>query len=383
MDGRNREAGSVALAIIGSRGVPARYGGFETFAEHLALHMRGRGVGVCVVGEQGPVTGAAEGDPLEGVELRATRTLKGRNPFLYYLESALKIPAGCSAVLCLGPGGIIAWPICLLRGMRFIVNLDGLNSRRTKWPPHKRVLFRLLESLVAALPVDKVLDSEALRGAFRVPAWARSRVHVIEYGAVDIASLGDTEDDAELIGELGVDLASGYDLVVARLEPENSIEMIVSAHRLSESPRPLVVVGNWGSVELERRVRAEAAPHVLFAGAIHDQSVLHALRRSASAYLHGHQVGGTNPSLVEAMAAGSAIVAHDNPFNRTTLAGSQASYFGSRADLAVILAGGPLRSPGEGDRSPYEVYREKYRWDLIGARYERLLGYESQGAARA
>ncbi len=383
MGRRGREGGRVDLSIIGSRGIPATYGGFETFAEHLALYMRDTGVGVCVVGERAPDAFVGGEDPLEGVELVSAKNRKGSHPFLYYLESALKVPAGCRAVLCLGPGGIVAWPICVLRGMRFIVNLDGLNSRRTKWPGYKRRLFRFLELLVSALPVDKVLDSEALRGAFWVPPWSRSRVHVIEYGSLDIASMGAGVDDAALIGEAGVDPDSEYCLVVARLEPENSIEMIVAAHRLSGTPCPLVIVGNWGSAGLEARVRAKAAPHVLFVGAIHDQSVLHALRRSASTYLHGHQVGGTNPSLVEAMAAGNVVIAHDNPYNRATLDGCQARFFGSTEELAAILE---LPAPGPGSeagRSCYEAYRKRYRWDLIGARYERLLGYKRQAGGWA
>lgn len=363
------------ICIIGSRGVPASYGGFETFAEHLARFLAKRGVPVCVVGEPVSEASSVDSSSLEGVEIRHTRNKKGRNPLLYYIESAFKAPRSCGAILCLGPGGIFAWPVCLIRGTKLVLNLDGLNSRRQKWSWLKRKLFRALEVTAALLPIDKVLDSRALTTEFSVPSWGAERIHVIEYGSVDIAASGNREDDRARLRELGLELGR-YFLVVARLEPENSIETIISAHRRSETHKPLVVVGNWGSAELEERVKADAAESCMFLGAIHDQSELHALRRSAAAYLHGHQVGGTNPSLVEAMAADNQIIAHDNPFNRTTLEGCEAQYFSSVADLGEILREHdserkPLTSNG---RSCYEVYQERYTWSDICTRYGRMLG---------
>ena len=367
------------VCIIGSRGVPACYGGFETFAEHFARYLAESRVRVCVVGENQGELAESDAAALDGIEIVHTTKQKGLNPILFYIESAWKMPSGFPVVLCLGPGGIFAWPICFFRGTKLVLNLDGLNSRRQKWSWLKQKMFRLLETLAALLPIEKVLDSQALVPEFWVPNSSKARVHVVEYGSVDIAAKGSLAQDEAVLNEWGL-AVEDFLLVVARLEPENSIEMIAAAHRRSGTPTPLVVVGNWGSKDFERRVRAEAAENCVFLGAIHNQTRLHALRRTAAVYLHGHQVGGTNPSLVEAMASDRPILAHDNPFNRATLEGGVARFFSDIDDLAESLRrldDGKVSSSEQNDRTCYEVYRDRYTWEKICTRYVQVLARAS------
>ncbi|KAI5912302.1 glycosyltransferase [Azoarcus sp. PA01] len=198
---------------------------------------------------------------------------------------------------------------------------------------------------------------------------SEGKISVIPYGAERIESA-----DQAPLAALGLE-PRRFLTLVARPEPENSILEAVSAFSRRPRGQVLAVLGNYDvSNAYHRAVKAAAGPEVRFVGAIYDKVVLRSLRFHCSAYVHGHQVGGTNPSLVEALGAGNAVIAHDNRFNRW-VAGEAGVYF-KDADECAALFDRVLDAPGELEamRAASRVrHQERFTWDRILAEYEALL----------
>lgn len=366
------------LRILGTRGVPAAHGGFETFAEVLSLHLVRRGWDVVVYCQQAI-------DPSEAGESKLSRdTWQG--------VERIHIPVGLA-----GPAGTIEFDlkctwhvlqhepcICLilgyntamlsllyrLRGRLTIMNMDGLEWRRSKWPWPVRGWFYLNERFGCWFSNHLIADNPeiARRLSQFVP---KGKVTMIPYGADSIESA-----DVSVLSRFGVQ-ASRYALVVARAEPENSILEIVSA--FSRRPRgvKLIVIGNYEEkrYSYHRKVLQAASEEVLFPGTIYEAKVIRALRYWSTLYIHGHRVGGTNPSLVEALGAGNPVIAHDNSFNRWTL-GQAGEYFQDEDSCARLLDQllnnvTALRRMGAASR---QRHADTFCWELPLSTYENLLG---------
>jgi len=194
---------------------------------------------------------------------------------------------------------------------------------------------------------------------------------MIPYGANPVSSA-----DPAPLQKIGLGLHSdGYFLTVARLEPENSILEIIQAHNQANTTAPLVVLGKLCPKNAyHRRICQFAGPNVLFPGPIYDNPTLSALRFHARAYMHGHQVGGTNPSLVEALGAGNAVIAHDNRFNRWT-AGPEQQFFGDVGTCAQSIerlwSDDILKKRAQ--KAALARFNERFRWDDILAHYRSLM----------
>ncbi|CAH2780612.1 MAG: Alpha-D-GlcNAc alpha-1,2-L-rhamnosyltransferase (EC [uncultured Caballeronia sp.] len=307
------------IAILGTRGIPASYGGFETFAERLALYLVERGWRVTVY---------CQG--LEGDEIRYEDMWKGvhriviparRQGALGTMEfdwrcvrDAAERSHYNTAVFCL-------W--LRLMGVTNLINMDGLEWHRQKWRFHERAWLWANERIGCWVGNHLIADHPAIADhlATRVK---RAKITTIPYG-------GDRVDrsDETTLERYGV-RSDNYGIVIARPEPENSILEIVQAFSKQRRDAKLVVLGVFYSDRnpYHNEVVNAASEEVLFVGPIYERSTLNALRQHARFYLHGHRVGGTNPSLVEALGAGNAVIAHDNVFNRW-VAGSHARFFDS------------------------------------------------------
>jgi glycosyltransferase involved in cell wall biosynthesis len=218
-----------------------------------------------------------------------------------------------------------------LFGMPNIMNMDGIEWKREKWSLPARAWFLFNEWAGARVANHLVADHpEISRHLSRHTA--REKIAVIPYGADSVTSAPE-----QLIQKYGL-ASKRYHLLIARPEPENSILEIVRAYSLRERGMPLVILGNYKAdgTSYQKRVRDEAGAEVIFLGAIFDRDIVRALRVHCRAYFHGHRVGGTNPSLVESLAAGNAVIAHDNRFTRW-VAGEGARYFRSSEDIDGIL----------------------------------------------
>lgn len=356
------------IAILGARGIPAQYGGFETFAEQLSVRLVQRGFDVTVYAECDDV-------PLPDASYRGVRVRYRQRPswgaasvIAYDCACLWDARRGYDLVYMLGYGAAWAcwWP--RIWGTPVWINVDGLEWARSKWRAPVRWYLRLMEWMATQTAIRLVADAEAIAQRFRQRYPRAAPCITLAYGAdlVDVAGV----DPAPLCRW---NLCPGrYALVVARPEPENHIFEIIQGYLRSQTDWPLAIVGDVsGTTRYQRQLLACAGPHVRFLGAIYDRNALTALRAHAGVYLHGHSVGGTNPSLLESMACGSLVIAHDNPFNRE-VAGDAAWYFRTPDDLCAALAAMDAESPEQRARRRHraqEIVRRRYDWGRIADAY--------------
>lgn len=357
------------LAILGTRGIPARYGGFETFAEKLTTGLIHHGFDVTVFCESGET---ASPEAFHGVKLRyvSAPALGPLQTILYDLQCLWGARKGYDIVYMLGYG---AAPFCLiprLWGAQVWINPDGLEWARAKWGFVAKTYFRLMEWTCLHTANRIIADAHAIEASLASRHGRISACTVIPYGCDVIEAPPSTD----LLSNWGL-TPGDYYLVVCRLEPENHVLEILEGFQRSASARQLVVVGNHlldNSYAVQ--LRAVRDSRIRMIGTIYDGEKLTALRYHSFGYIHGHSVGGTNPSLLEAMGCGNLVFAHDNPFNRETLDGNGLFFLdeveltslldkaeGADADLAKHRAGAKLRA------------LTCYQWPDIVARYASLL----------
>lgn len=324
------------LRILGIRGVPAAHGGFETFAEYLALYLVDKGwrvVVYCQEEGQGPVFT----DTWQGVErVRIPVTGNGAKSTIVFDWKAT-VHAAKQGDLCLTLGYNTAVFCAALRlcGVPNVINMDGIEWSRAKWGAVAKTWFWLNEWAGSWLGNHLVADHPEIKKHLSTRVSER-KITTIPYGADPVCTA-----DLALLAPLGLQ-AGNYLSVIARPEPENSLLEIVRGFSSQRRGVQLVVLGKYDpAVPFHKSVLDAASDEVKFVGAIYDKPVVQAIRCHSLAYVHGHQVGGTNPSLVEALGAGNAIIAHDNRFNRW-VAGPGAAYFadadGFSRELNRLLA---------------------------------------------
>lgn len=331
------------LRILGIRGVPAAHGGFESFAEALALHLVAEGWRVIVYCQEDGA-GPLREEAWQGIERIvvpvATPGTAGTVVFdwrcIAHVCAQARAHGAAATGLCLTLGyntalfcARLAWA-----GVRNVINMDGIEWRRAKWGVAARSWLWLNERAGCRLGDHLVADHPAIR-AHLATRTAATRITAIPYGA-DAVPRADTPEVHQALAQRGL-VSGGYATLIARPEPENSILEVVQAWSARRRGCLLAVLGRYDDADpYHRRVRAAAGPEVRFLGAIYDRELVPQLRAHGRLYLHGHQVGGTNPSLVEALGAGNAVVAHDNRFNRW-VAGPGAAYFTDAASLDAVL----------------------------------------------
>jgi len=357
------------LRILGTRGVPAAHGGFETFAEHLALYLVERGWRVVVYCQEdghGPVFE----DTWRGVErVRMPVAAAGPKGTIQFDWMATRHAAKHRDLcLTLGYNTAVFCALLRLKGIPNLINMDGIEWSRAKWGGVAKTWFWMNDWAGCWLGNHLVADHPEIKRHLSTRV-AADKVTTIAYGA---DPLHDIPDDK--VRGLGLE-PGRYLTLVARPEPENSILEVVQG--FSRAPRgvTLTVLGNYQADNAyHRAVKEAASAEVKFVGAIYDKPTVQALRFHSLAYVHGHQVGGTNPSLVEALGAGNAVIAHDNRFNRW-VAGPPASYFAGADGFATVLDEvlkdpARLQAMKQASRSRFE---ECFTWNHILAQYEGLL----------
>lgn len=357
------------LRILGTRGVPAAHGGFETFAEHLALYLVAQGWRVVVYCQEDG-TGPVFEDTWQGVErVRMPVAQEGpKGTIVFDWQATAHAARHKDLCLTLGYNTAVFCSLLRLKGIPNIINMDGIEWSRMKWGPVAKTWFWLNDwagcwlgnHLVADHPQIKVHLTSRVRA---------DKITTIPYGA-------DAVTDAPTAPVQALGLVPGqFMTVIARPEPENSLLEIVQGFSARPRGLQLVVLGNYSEGNaFHRAVKAAASDEVRFVGAIYDKVVVQALRFHSAAYVHGHQVGGTNPSLVEALGAGNAVLAHDNRFNRWVV-GEGALYF-SGADGFARCMDELQQNPGKLQAlraAGQQRYREAFTWIDVLQQYETLL----------
>ena len=292
------------LAILGTRGVPANYGGFETFAAELSTRLAQRGHEVSVYcREEGPefwngvhriVLPAAKHKYLETVS----------HAFLSALDALRR---DFDAVLVCNAANAFVLPILRAGRIKTAINVDGIERKRRKWNVLGRAVYSIGEAMSVSFAHEVVADAEVIASYYR-EHYAAAPV-TIPYGA-DFPS----EEDSDVLERLGI--RGDYILYVSRFEPENNpLEVVLAYEKLEDAP-PLVMLGKGlYAKELVEELHRHRSERVLFPGALYGRDY-RTLQRNALIYIQATEVGGTHPALIEAMAAGGVVLAHDTPENR-------------------------------------------------------------------
>ena len=353
------------IAILGTRGIPARYGGFETFAEQLAARLVSAGVDVTVYCEH-----SSTDQPV--AEYRGIKLVYKRAPRLGPL-STIVFDFVClwhsrrnfDVVYMLGYGASLFCFIPRLWGSAVWINMDGIEWARSKWSWIAKSWFMAMEALAMRTASLVIADAEAIRAHLERRHSGTARMAVISYGADMVSAPPDTS----LLAAWQLSPA-GYYLVVCRLEPENQVREIIEGFSRTTSQHPLIIVGDHTSGTSYVNDLLETGDNrIRFIGAVYDKQLLQALRWHCRAYCHGHSVGGTNPSLLEALGCGNRVLAHDNLFNREVAQGC-ARYFASADNFRQIVEAVDGVATSESDRKAAQRrVLDHYDWDTIAESY--------------
>jgi glycosyltransferase involved in cell wall biosynthesis len=353
------------IAILGTRGIPARYGGFETFAEELSRRLVARGHQVTVYCRQ-----RHSSPTCQGVSLRYLPTIRHKyfdtvaHTFLSTLDLLLdRRPQ--AALYCNAANAIFTFLPRLL-GVPVAINVDGLERKRKKWNRMARAWYRLSEWLATFFPTVVVTDAQHIANYYRCRYGKTT--HFIPYGAESgrVAS-------CELPRQLGLE-PGRYFLYVSRMEPENNALLVREAFERVETPMKLALVGDAPYArDYIERVRATRDPRVVMPGAIYGQGY-HELTSHCFAYIHATEVGGTHPALIEAMGRRALVLYLNTPENAEVAEGAGIPFEPQEltSKLEEVLA--MREEEREAWRAQAEArVRERYDWERVTDAYEELL----------
>lgn len=367
-----------SVAIIGTRGYPSYYGGFETAVRKLAPFLADEDWDVTVYSRPG-ATKPDDPDRDRRVNVVTTRgsESKSASTLTYGLTAslhAMRSRPDVALVMNVANGYFL--PLLRLRGVRTVVNVDGIEWDRAKWGRFAKAVFRIGARLTAKFADLLVFDSHEIARRWK-KEFGRDGVY-IPYG-------GDETRDLPL--EPGL-RHRGYVLVVARFVPENTVPEFLDAAEAIAEILPVVIVGSSGyGGDLDRRVAEIASRNkrVIWLGHLSDDLRLHSLWQHAAVYFHGHSVGGTNPTLVQAMATATPVVARDTVYNREVL-GDGGTFCAPDSSSIVDAVTALARDPRAQDQLSQRAFarsRSIYTWDLVCSAYERTLRSADRGSTDA
>jgi glycosyltransferase involved in cell wall biosynthesis len=360
----------VRIGILGTRGIPARYGGFETLAEELSARLAARGHDVTVYTRTRYAEPGLESH--RGARIRVLPTVPSKylDTVVHGLLSAVDAAfASFDAVLVCN--AINAWCSFLPRlsgRTRVVLNVDGLERNRRKWNALGRLAYRVSERLSTIVPDAVVSDAKVIQDYYRQRFGFASVF--IPYGGDLPGPVGrETLDRLDLEPER-------YVLYVSRLEPENNAEAVVRAYRDVPGDMPLVIVGDAPyAAEYIARLRAAADARVRMPGAIYGEGYRQLLA-NAAVYVQATEVGGTHPALVEAMGYGRLVAYNATPENEEVAGGAGLPFDARRPETLTELLARYLDDPAGAsvwkERARTRT-RERYRWDDVSDRYEAVL----------
>lgn len=354
------------IAILGTRGVPPRYGGFETFAAELGKRLVQRGHYVSVYCRSGR---DRSWNGMERIVLPAIGHKYFETVSHTFLSALHATGRDFDVVLVCNAANAFVLPLLRAARIPVAINVDGIERRRRKWNVLGRAVYAAGESLAVIFAGRVVADAEVIAAYYR-QQWSAEPV-VIPYGS-DFPD----EEDSDVLARLGL-RPDHYILYVSRFEPENNpLEVVLAYEKLAGAP-PLVMVGEGKyAAGLVRELQRHAGPNVRLPGALYGRDY-RTLQRRASLYVQATEVGGTHPAMIEAMGSGGCVVAHDTPENRE-VGGDAVRYFrlGQQETLSGILReclAAPPQVREAMRRSARLRVGALYRWDLVTDAYEQLF----------
>jgi len=357
------------IGILGTRGIPNHYGGFEQFAEHLSKGLSEKGHEVIVYNSHNHPYQHRKWNNVEIIHCYdPERTFGTVGQFLYDFNCILDTrKRNLDVLLMLGFTSSSAWGWLYPRKTRIVFNMDGLEWKRTKYSKIVRRFLLFAEGLAVKFGDFYIADSPLIQ-SFLLEKYNISSEY-IPYGAEIFLN-----ENHQLLEEYQV-TPFNYYLLMARMEPENNIETILDGFSCSNSIKKIVVIGNttnkFGNYLL---TKFRSDDRILFIGAVYNNcQKLHTLKTFCHLYFHGHSVGGTNPSLLEAMASRALIAAHDNRFNKCILQ-NNAFYFETISDVKHIIEN-TYRDETEMTMIQNNLNRIKrdFCWNKVISEYEHFL----------
>ena len=356
------------VALLGTRGVPARYGGFETCIEEVGSRLATQGYDVTVYC-RAVETDEEPRDTYRGMNLvhlpaarrRSIETLSHTS-----LSVAHLLRAGTDAAIMFNAANAPLLPALRVAGIPVATHVDGLEWLRGKWGKTGRQYYRRAEEMAVRWSDALIADAPGIQDYY-ASAFGAATVP-LAYGAPLIEA-----DQPHLLDQVGLN-PRGYHLAVARFEPENNLDTIVAGYTASSAELPLVVVGAAPYAdEYTAYVRSLADERTVFLGSVWDQELLDQLFANAATYLHGHSVGGTNPALLRAAGAAAPTIAFDVVFNADVL-GQDGLYFRGAPDLAAHVMEAEVDPDGTYARGKrLQGVASEYNWDGVAEGYAKLL----------
>lgn len=356
------------IGIIGTRGIPNNYGGFEQFAEYLSLGLQRRGHQVSVY--------SPHNHPFQKKVWQGVNILHKFDPeykigttgqFIYDLNCILDSrKRKYDVILQLGYTSSSIWGSMLPKNSLVVTNMDGLEWKRSKYSAKVQQFLKYAEKLAVQTSNYLIADSIGIQ-TYLYKSYGVISTY-IPYGATVF-----NNPDIEFLSRFSLE-AYNYNMLIARLEPENSIDTILEGVANAEKKLPMLIIGNdkspYGTYLANKFSKYK---HIRFLGTIYDLYTLNNLRYFSNLYFHGHTVGGTNPSLLEAIASQAVICAHDNEFNKAIL-GEDAYYFTDANHIIDILINYKRNSLSTLKvHNNLEKVKLIYSWDTIINSYEKFM----------
>ncbi len=354
------------VSIVGTVGIPAKYGGFETLVEHLTKNLNSKfDITVfCSSKAYDKKLNRYNGSNLEYIDLNAN----GIQSIIYDIVSIFKAIKNSDIILILGVSGCIILPLVrIFSKNKIVVNIDGLEWKRGKWNWYAKSFLKLSEEIAVRNSDVVITDNRVIQ------EYVKSEYNLdsvfIPYGA-------DHTTKEPLSNKLKVEfpfLNFKYAFTVCRIEPENNIHIILEAFRNFNSLN-LVIVGNWNHSDYSRALRDDysAYSNIFLIDPIYEQKKLNAIRSNCYIYLHGHSAGGTNPSLVEAMYLKLPIISFDINYNRETTK-NRALYFSNENDLVKTIKSVSKDDLKKVAIDMFNIAIREYTWDKVSNRYSNVM----------
>jgi glycosyltransferase involved in cell wall biosynthesis len=366
------------IALLGTRGIPANYGGFETFAEELSTRLTARGHRVTVYCRTNNV--GRPGKEYRGVRLALLPTIPHKYfdtlAHTFFSTLHLLLRRFDIVLYCNGANAVFT-PLPRLVGMPTVLNVDGLERQRRKWNFLARGWYRFSERLATWFPSAVVSDAKVIQQYYAETY--RKPTHCIAYGA-DIGKVQTAAALAQWSLQPGE-----YFLYVSRMEPENNALLVVRAFERTTVGKKLVMVGDAPYAEdYIRQVKQTRDPRILFTGAVYGQGYRE-LQSHCFAYIHATEVGGTHPALIEAMGRGCLVLYLDTAENREVAGNVGVPYPHDEKALAHAIesaAGLPDEKRQQMGCAAIESARRRYDWEAVVDSYEKLFTSLANRAAR-
>lgn len=359
------------IAIIGTAGIPANYGGFETLANYLVEYsaMDEQESDLLVYCSQNNYKKEERKEKIKNASLiYLPLKANGIQSIPYDIISIIHSCFVAQSLLILGVSGCIILPVIrLFTSKKIVINIDGLEWKRDKWNKYAKWFLKFSESLAVKYADTIITDNAAIQQYVKEEYNIQSEL--IAYGADHVITVKKEDKYFERFPFLHEE----YAFKVCRIEPENNVKLIIEAFD-EANHIPLVIVGNWANNDYGQQLKKEYENHksIFLLDPIYDPILLNLLRSNATVYVHGHSAGGTNPSLVEAMYLTLPIIAFDVSYNRETTE-NKALYFSDTQELIHNLKTFNPNLKESNATAMKEIAERRYRWEVVASKYYHCL----------